>query len=391
MSEFIVIRLPTQTTGPVQWLFADGAGGRLGIVMAGSLHDAAAMCVGRKIAVIVPAEQVLSLAKRGAKLEQMARYALEEHLAGDVEQLHVALGKRRSDGATPIAAVAHDLMAAWLADLAAAGIVPDALYSADDLLPIHDGYTLLVDGELLYSRYQDQPVASLDAQPLQEALQIALPPAPDAAPRTVTFYVTQADHERASDTLEQRREQLGDLQVKLLPEGPLPLWAQRVVQGQAVDLQNTALAPWRIAAVLVAAAVGLQIVTNGALWWRLSAAEKQADQQLRELVAQTLPGVDLRDARAQFQTRMNTLQGAGPTGLLRTLNVISGSLAPDSRLEALVYQPTEVNLRVTAPTVDELVRISQKATEQGIPAALESTAPRDNRHEGRIKLKPGGP
>ena len=67
------------------------------------------------------AEPVLPV-KSGAKLAQVVPFALEEHLACDVEDLHFAVGKRETRPGTPVTVVAHARMEAWQALLANAGL-----------------------------------------------------------------------------------------------------------------------------------------------------------------------------------------------------------------------------------------------------------------------------
>jgi general secretion pathway protein L len=67
-------------------------------------------------------------------------YALEEHLAADIEELHFAIGKRAGDSLrAPVAVVARALLQEWLTTLRAAGLEPSAIYADSDLLPENTG------------------------------------------------------------------------------------------------------------------------------------------------------------------------------------------------------------------------------------------------------------
>ena len=133
MPEFLVVRLPAATSttigAPAEWIVMDGSGARRGNVQSGPLDLAPAAATGRKVIVLVPgtdallAEPVLPV-KSGAKLAQVVPFALEEHLAADVEDLHFAVGKRDTRPGTPVAVVSHARMDAWQALLADAGCKP---------------------------------------------------------------------------------------------------------------------------------------------------------------------------------------------------------------------------------------------------------------------------
>ena len=72
---------------------------------------------------------------RGSRQAQVVPFALEESLAGDVEQFHFAVGRTDAAGRTEVAAVRREQMAHWLADLRTAGITPDALLADLACLP----------------------------------------------------------------------------------------------------------------------------------------------------------------------------------------------------------------------------------------------------------------
>src|SRR5688500_4938727 len=102
MPEFLVVRLHAAAAAPgvgAEWIVMDGTGARRSNVQSGPLELASAAAAGRKVVVLVPgtdallAEPVLPV-KSGAKLAQVVPFALEEHLAADVEHLHFAVGKR---------------------------------------------------------------------------------------------------------------------------------------------------------------------------------------------------------------------------------------------------------------------------------------------------------
>ena len=71
------------------------------------------MATGRRVAVILPASEVLATdsdapAKSAAKLAQVIPYALEERVADEIENLHFAIGDRdAATGRVPVVVVAR--------------------------------------------------------------------------------------------------------------------------------------------------------------------------------------------------------------------------------------------------------------------------------------------
>jgi general secretion pathway protein L len=389
----------------------DTSGGRLGAVLSGALSDATVLAMGRKVIVLVPgtdvhlAQPTLPI-KRGAQLEQVMRYALEENLASDIDHLHFATGKRHSDGTTPVAVVDHKHMQQWLGALAEASIAPDAIYAETDVLNTDSpGTTVVVDNSLVYVKRSNAPGTTLDVRPLTEALLLAFG-TNDEITTDAILYLDQDQFETYAAAIDSLRNRIPSLQTKLLPEGPLPLFALTAVKGGAINLLsaqyarkkswNKSLAPWRIAATLLGVALLLHLGASGVQMWQLTKAEKQLDQQIRDVVAQTLPGTqvnDTRKARQQFEAQLNAMRDSGGgSGLLPSLNVLSATLeqVPDTRIDALAYRTKVIDLRVTAPNVDALARMQQLVNEQGMHAEIQSATPRDNKIEGRLQLKSPG-
>jgi general secretion pathway protein L len=413
MVETVFIRLPARSAhssdefGAVQWLLADSVGGRLGATMSGLLQDAAPMTANRRVVVLVPSSEVLLAepvlpVKSGARLMQVLPFALEEHLASDVDDMHFAVGKRGSRPGTPVAAVTHERMRAWLGALTAAGINPDAVYPESTLLPSTAGaHTAVVDSGVVLLRTGDVTTA-LDAQPLMETLTLALPNADTA----LMLYITQADYDADPAAYEALRERIVDLDIKLLPEGPLPLLALQAGRDDALNLLQglyqrhssikAKFEPWKYAAVLAGVAALLHVGYNGTQLWRLSRAEAKIDTQIREVFSRTLPQATNKDpnaARRQFEARINALKGGGENGgLLPGLATLGEALAqtPDTRIEALSYRGRVLDLRLSAPTVDALDKLRSLTQNSGLQSELQSATPRDNHVEGRLQIKVPG-
>jgi general secretion pathway protein L len=421
MPELLVVRLhpvaaaspgESQTAPPqAEWLTVDGSGVRRGNVSWGSLNDAAEQSRSHKTIVLVPgtdvllAEPVLPL-KGGAKLAQVVPFALEEQLAADVEDMHFAVGKRDSRPGTPVAAVARARMDEWVDLLKAVGLSTDTIYAETSVLPTVTGaVTVLIDGKRLYVRRENQPGTVIEVEPLIEALQMALGSGEESREH-VTIFVSEEDYERERVLLEELREFTASLQLKLLPDGPLPLLATNILKSGAVNLLqgpyaakttlNVSFAPWRYAALLATVFVAAHVGLKTWQYFHYKQVESQLDAQITETFQQSLPGAPVPDpleARRQVEQILGQLRGTGPTsGMLTTLAMLSEAMAqaPNTNIEALSYRNNVTDLRVLSPSVDSLDRIRQVAGERGVTAEIQSTNPRDQKVEGRLQFKKAG-
>lgn len=420
MTEALVIRLNAASanndsgaTAPVivQWMPVDSAGARHGNVQSGSLSDAAAFAGGRKVIVIVPgtdvhlAEPVLPV-KAGAKLLQVVPFALEEQMATDIEDLHFAVGRRDDRPGTPVAAVSRELMDTWIATLRSANLHVEAIYPETAALPVTpNGVTLLVDGPRVFVKRESGPGAVLDVQPMIEAVQLALA-AGDDSREHVTIYLNEEVYERDRDLFEGLREFTASLQLKLLPDGALPLLAASVMQTPSINLLQGAYAqkkklhvsfqPWRYAAILA----GVFLVAHFAVKaWQLADLERteaRLDSEIAQVFQQAMPGAPVPDplsARKQFELRLNALRGGGEvSGMMTAMGVLGEAMTqtPGVTIEALSFRDDATDVRIFASSVDELDKIQHVATERGLTAEIQSANPRDSKVEGRMKFRQAG-
>ena len=414
MAEVLVVRLLASATPDApaaEWLVVDASGARNGNVDTGELGRAAPLAAGRKVFVLIPgtdaqlAEPVLPL-KSGAKLAQVVPFALEEHLAADVEDLHFAVGKRAGRAGTPVTVVARGRMDEWQTMLLAAGLHADAIYAETAALPeTPNGVTLLIDGPRVYVRREAAPGAVLDVEPLIEGLQLGLASG-DEAREHVTIYVSENDYERERDLLEGLREFTASLQLKLLPDGPLPLFAAAILRLAPVNLLQGAyatktklrlsFAPWRYAAMLAVVFFASHLGLKAWQYFHYKDAEARLDAEIAQVFQQAMPGAPTPEtaaARKQIELRLAQLRGSGPvSGMMVALATLGEALAqtPDANLEALSYRNNITDLRVLAPSVDALDHIRQVATERGVNAEIQSANPRQSKFEGRLQLRTTG-
>jgi general secretion pathway protein L len=220
------------------------------------------------------------------------------------------------------------------------------------------------------------------------------------------MFVSETDFDRERDLLERLREFTASWQLKLMPEGALPLLATNIVKSSAVNLLqgayavkkrvNISFAPWRFAAVLALVFFVAHLGLRGWQWYHYKQLETRLDDQITEVFQQAMPGAPVPEplaARKQVELRLNQLRGTAPvSGMMTTLALLSEALAqaPGTNLEALQFHNNITDLRLLAPSVDALDRIRQVAREKGVTAEIQSARPRDSKFEGLVQFKGAG-
>ena len=406
MSETLVIRLRAAEEAPASWLIVDRSGARSGPVHTGPLVDALSLVENRSTVLLLPgsdvtlAEPELPL-RGGARLAQAVPFALEEQLASEVETMHFAVGARNAGAAgTPVAFVARNVLDRWQAACEAAGIHPDAAYADTTAVPVSPGAcTMLLDEGMLYVRRANAVPYALDANPLAAALDLALGDVTEAAGNAV-FFAGASEYETQRDTIEGLRSRTATLQVKLLPDGALPILAAQVVSEPGVNLLqgpyaarsslSARLREWRLPAALAAATALVFLASQGLSIWKLGQAEKKLDAEIAAIFSSAMPGQKAVDPRAQMQGVLGS-RGAAGGALLPAVSALATAIAqaPQAKVESMSFRGNALELRLTAPTVEALDSIKQAMSQGGLSAELQSATPRGQIVEGRLQVRLG--
>ena len=409
MADTLFIRLTDD--GAATWAAFDDTGRLSSPVGHGELEGARALLEGRRSAVLVPAADVISTetalpTASPARLRQIVPFSLEEALADDVEQLTFAIGPRRASGTAPVAVVARARMDAWLARLDAAGIVPQALYSAADGVPeIPATIVVLIEGERIYVRSGDQPPCTLEGLALTQALELVRgkTPADDTAAPSQTqdrvlVYVDAEGLELFRGELASLAQERGNIDVKVASDGVFLHLAATLAQRPGTNLLQGSFAPksnwgalarpWRLAASLLVASGALALLMQGAEYWRL----RRTDQALAELVAASCERAvgDARPSACQreVQQRLGAdAASAGGPDFLATLAAIAAVRNAETRIDALSYRNRIMDLQLVAPSVPALDEFARGLEQTRVfDAEIEAANQSDNGTEGRVRI-----
>jgi len=410
MAETLLLRLPRATDEAASWLIVDARGAPVGPPQSGPLNLAAARVAGRRVCILVPGADVLLAEpdlppKAGAKLAQLVPYALEEHLADSIEDLHFAIGRRSAESArVRVAVVARALLNEWLATLRAAGIVPDALYADSDLLPQNPGQAVaLMEADAVFVRAPGASPVTLPADALAQALEIAQSGADTASgARGLILYTGAAEWHAHAAQVEAVRAHFDGIKVQLLTGGPLALFAQQLPSGAPINLLQGEYAPeggrtvgwqaWRVAALLLAGLVALHVSGKATQLHFLKNRERQVDASIREAVRTALPGEpNLLDARRRMEQRLAVARGASG-GLLPALQALAqaGAVAPGTSLQSVNFKNGSVEMKLSAPDASSLDHLSQALRSNGWQADLLGGTNSGQGYEGRIQVHGDG-
>ena len=415
MTESLIIHL--RDGAQPQWMVCNADGHVVVNAVSGDLAQATAMATGRRVVVILPASEVLATdsdapAKGAAKLAQVIPYALEERVADEIENLHFAIGERdAASGRVPVVVIARARIDARMAELRAAGLNPQAIYSEATLLPAMPGQMIaLLDGDSLTIRAADAPPLVMPALSIADAFEIALASQTSAvaglepAPLGLLLYAGHDEWEAHQQAVDAFRDRFTGVKVQLLPSGPLSVLAPAAAGADAVNLLQGALAvsspleqgwrAWRVAAVLAAALLCLHLGARGFELNRLHKSEAALDASIQDAFRAAMPGQqNATNARRRVAQRLDAIRSGGGGGaLLPVLSAIANARnsVPDAKIEGLNFREGTVDLRIIAPSAASVDAIGQQLRAAAWDADIKEIGASGESYRGRLQVRKAG-
>jgi general secretion pathway protein L len=414
MSESLIIHL-REGAAP-QFLVCNSNGEIVVQAVSGTLEQATAMAAGRRVAVIVPAGDVLvtdsdAPAKGAAKLAQVIPYALEERVADEIENLHFAIGER--NGATnrvPVVVVRRERLEAWLAEIRAAGLDPQAIYPESALLPAMPGQLIaLIDNDTITLRPADAPPLVMPALSVADAFDMALAmqtPAVEGLEPAMPGLLLYAGHDEwaaRQHEVDALRDRFTGVKVQLLPAGPIGVLAPAAAAGDAVNLLQGAYAvtskfdsswrAWRVAAMLAGALLLLHVGARYFELHQLKKNESALDSSIQEAFRAAMPGQqNATNARRRVEIRLNEVKSGGGGTLLPALSALANArtAAPATTIEGLTFRDGTIDLRISAPDAASLDAIGQQLRATNWEANILGGSANGDAYRGRLQIRKAG-
>jgi type II secretion system protein L len=324
-------------------------------------------------------------------------FALEEQLTEDIDLLSFAIGRRRAGGGTPVAVVSRSVLQAWIAELSAAGIEPQAIYPDISLMPENPGQTVLwLENDRLAVRRPGALPFAVELSPVREALVVAgviadpLDAGAEPKPKeSAILYITREDWAANQDEFEHLAQEFESLKVQLLVDGPLPWLARGIAAADAVNLlqgeflratdYGARWRQWRVPALLAVALLGVHVAAQ-ALQIRQARHESAAlDGEISQVFLTAMPNERLTEPRRQMQSRLDRIRksATGPQYFLRALQTLSEALAatPKTTINAFSYRGATLDMTVDAPSLAAISQLTQFVGKSGLTAEIQSSNP----------------
>ncbi len=381
---------------PFRWVVAADRGQ---IQDHGIADDLSSMTAPRGVSKVIAVAPAGDVTVRKVKLPARTRskaltavpYALEDTLATDVEQLFFLILDWKPGAETAVAIVAKEKMNAWHQSILELPFPVDALVPEYFLIPIHpqtEATVVRTREDTVVVRAGANEGFALDSASVelwwQEFDRKDLPMGcqdRELARQLVTLGGTMVrEWDIGSDFTEWMRHH-----AKLEFTGNL-------LQGHYKPRHHDQnIGRYKIAAVLLLAALAIQLIAGGYEYFDLASQDRRLDAQIKSVFQESFPQITrIVNPRLQFEQKLRELQSgqiaAGEFQILLSTvaRVIPGS---QGRLQEISFRDNAMIVTCVTKDFAGLDQLKNKfAEDPGIDVELLSSGSRDERVSGRFRL-----
>lgn len=404
MSKHVIIYMPLVGEDIAQWAVSDEKGNLTTDVQEGTLGEAGMSVEGKRVVLIVPADDVL-LAKTVipgnslARAQQAVPFALEDQVADDVDSLHFALGTKSRDDEYPVAIISHSTMERILelcsdADIRPAEIVPETLALPDLKATSADMtvWSALLDNGRAVIRLGDQLGFATD--PAMAGMMIEGASAELGQEEDISLVVFRTSPKEQIDVPDSM-----DLEIRPC-EHRLALYATGLATAPHVNLLqgvynpkkdfDKTWKPWRTSLALAAC---LCVALFLGKWFdvrQLQKQEAELDSRIASAFEQALPGARMQRPRRQIQAALDNIGAINTDGFTQRLSQIATSLStqPQTELRTIGYRNGRFDLDLNTDAVPTLDALSAELKKRGTLAMSVQSANRENNIvRGRVRIE----
>ncbi len=391
--EYLVIRLPALEANAC-WQVVDSHGAPLPQCGEGELAQAAAVAEGKKVVLLAPAGEVfrasLELPARGRRAAvKGARYALEDRIASDIEEMHFAFGPATGDS-LDVAAIERRRLAEWLSRCSSEGLTPVAVYGESDTLPeLPNASIALLEHDSLLVRNGGGQVASAEPGELASLVDILCAELADeeASPFRLVIYCEPALESAAREAMAQLAGR--EVELRLLESGIMAHMAAEALSGRGVNLLQGEFRPrndqhrlFRNLAVSLLAVALLYPVFLALEGWRAQKEYEVAAEAVDAGLGRLMPNVTGRaNLRAELRRRIVTADlaaAANSDEFLRLVEALENSGGERVRVLGLNFGDASARVQVRATDMETLDETRRRLVSSGYSVLVQTAVPESN-------------
>ena len=411
MADTLLIHFNPAKPEATTWSLVNASGELTTRIAYGPLEEASAVSNRHKTVVLldntaVHIDKVNLPIKSHQKLLRAIPYALEEHIAEDVDEMHFVSGKPQQNGATPVAAIKHRTLKSIISTLAGAGIepfaiLPDALCLAANshqwAVLLHDGQANVQFDAYHGGEYDQDSLAVLITSCLQQESM-------ETPEKIILFIPDESNHDKTIENIQAVLPETIELVQVSYNTHPLVVFCGQYLNAMPLNLLQNAYKPkskgsiewqrWGLAASLAAVLLGLHLGSASTQYYGLLEENDKLRVQIDKIYKSTFPeSKKVVNARVQMEQKLNELKGAGSTGdganIITLLSDSASALSSEKgiTLQAINFRNNKIDLELTSTNLQAIESLNKKLNQQNIKSEIISSSSEKNSVKGSIRIQ----
>jgi len=422
----------------VFWFVKDPAGSAAPVYH-GDLKTAANHALGCYVVILVSGVEVVLTdvelpAMNRQRLIRAVPFALEEHLASDVNDNHFAIGGRQENGKLNVAIVERKIIEMWLHGLRDYAIQPDLITTEVLSVPYHDNtWTLLLKAAdkqskskaILRNNFQAGIALDLtNVEPLLNSMLESTEPehrpaklhviacdsvstAPAASAANAEHFAPKALSAQMSTVIAQLQKMAAKFQIEVeveLADQPFLMYlAESFEEPKCINLlqgdyshreqMEKLLRPWRPAALIAGIWLIIQIGLMAYDYHQLSSKDKELRARIVSIFHETFPDVkNIVDPRSQMKTKLTELRHqANQTSDMFALLSKAGDVLGDTKsllIRTLRFKDDALDMDFDISDLQALDQLKLRLTnEANMVVDIQSATSKKGKVESRMVIK----
>jgi general secretion pathway protein L len=387
------------------WSLVNPQGELTSRIASGPLEEARDIATGRRTVVLLDARSVhlnhvnLPTSNR-QKMLRAVPYALEEQIAGEIEDFHFVIGNRGDTG-TAVAGIHRSTLDAILARFQQASIRPDAMIADALCLPQAEAqWTVLLHDDHALVSFGNDVNTVIDAGILPLLLQAQLKRT-DTAPERIVMLTP--DGETPPKVFDDADDAPEIVQLTYNTH-PLVVFCGHYADALALNLLQGAYKPrrkhadamlrWRLPAALAASWLLLYLGNAAFELNKLEQANNELAAQIEKIYKDSFPqSKRVVNARVQMEQKLKELKSGGGGSESDFLALLTESVSAlgsqqDITIESINYRSQRMNIGVTGSKLQSVETLNTMLNKNPkLKSELSSATAENNEVKGSIRLQ----
>jgi len=412
MSETLLIHYNIDDAQQATWALCNVAGELTGKISTGSLTELSAVASEHPAIVLLNSQclhinQLQLPTQNLQKLLKAVPYAIEEFIAGDIDEFHFVIAKNKHDGSTSVVGINRTTLKNIIqvfqaADINIEKIIPDALCLAAD----NKQWVCLNYENTSYLQTDVTNGMLLSHDLLPYVLTNRLQDETQERPEKILLFSEQ-ENDSAFDTLKSENLSEDDIEIVNIVYNthPLVVFCGNYKQAAALNLLQYEFKPkrktsgywqhWRMAASLAAIWLVLHLGLTSFQHTQLKDSNLATHAKIEKIYKKSFPkSRKIVNPRVQMEQKLKELKGSAGNssqGLIFLLAESFGTLSHDKKnitLQSLTFRNNRMDIGLESSNLQAVENLNKNLNNnKNIKSEITSSSSEKNKVKGNLRIE----